>query len=933
MEINNRILVIDDEQKVLDAFVSVFSSQNNTQHKILEFILPEQSVDNIRPLGSRRSFQFNTALQGEAGFLKIKQSLSQKHPYSVVFIDMRMPPGWNGQQTVRAIREIDPHIQIVIVTAYSDISIEEVLMGFSGTERLLLLKKPFCADEIYQLADSLSMRWTIENTEINRKHELEQEIAQRTLEIQQMNETLIAANEKAISVSESKSMFLANMSHEIRTPMNAIIGLTHLLMRTQQSPQQEDYALKIQSSSNLLLGIINDILDFSKIEAGKLEMERIRFSVSKVLSNVGTLMVDKAERKGLEIIFSNPLSLPKTVIGDPLRLGQILTNLVRNSIKFTETGEIIVSVRAISRNEEAITLRFSVKDTGIGLSREQSSRLFEPFCQGDTSTTRQFGGTGLGLSISKHLVALMGGTIGVESEPGKGADFFFTAVFEVDKSDEVRVNATFKDKKVLVVDDSDTSRRILSSVLEELSFSVSSVGSGFDAIKELERVALDPTEQCYDLVLMDWRMPDMDGLETTEKIHTNISLPSTPLVIMVTAYDRADVMRQIRDIQLDGFLLKPITPSVLVDTVLQAFGISEQKSTPEQHFHYKINRAFKGKKILLVEDNKINQQIASELLSGEGFNISIACNGIEAIEKLSEHRFDLILMDIQMPLMDGYEATKAIRKDAKYQRLPIIAMTANAMKGDREKCLEAGMNDHIGKPIDLNHLYSTLDRWLSTQSTTKDTAIPTQALASGLFDVDGIDTQYGLQRVRHNESLYVDLLFIFKDEFANAMQEIKQALSQNNPQIVDAIIHSIKGTSGSIGAHHLHTVSEALEDAIQQKSDETGNLLAQFEHALNTVIKSIAGLRQQPGVPELLAEMDLNSLTPHLQQLHHFLLNRSSKSLKYIKNIQPLKQIYAQEFLALEKNIQQFEFKNSLKILTNLSEKLNIVLSEEDLND
>ncbi len=508
------------------------------------------------------------------------------------------------------------------------------------------------------------------------------------IERKETEKELRESQREADAANEAKGQFLANMSHEIRTPMNAIIGMSHLALQTKLNAAQHNYVSKIQSAGNALLGLINDILDFSKVESGKLEMENIEFQLDQVFNNLSTMIHEKVHEKGLELLFKTDKTVPQNLIGDPLRLGQILINLGNNAVKFTEKGEIIASVSVVEKTNDQITLQFSMQDTGIGLSDEQISKLFKSFSQADNSTTRKFGGTGLGLSISKHLVEMMGGKIWVESEPGKGSAFIFTATFGLSKIKEPKVSSPAIDLaelKILVVDDNESSRKILQETLESFSCNVTIAASGPEGIAELEKETHN--EKPYDLVLMDWKMPDMDGIKASKLIKTNSELSKIPTIIMVTAYGREEIRKEAQNAGLDGFLIKPVTPSILLDTTMAFFG-GKTPQTIAQNFGQDTESeslAIRGAKILLVEDNLINQEIANEILKRAGLVVAIANNGKEAVEKVKESEYDLVLMDLQMPEMNGFEATKIIRNDPSFKNLPILAMTANAMKHDVDK--------------------------------------------------------------------------------------------------------------------------------------------------------------------------------------------------------------------------------------------------------
>jgi len=654
---------------------------------------------------------------------------------------------------------------------------------------------------------------------------------------------LTHSKEIAEAATRSKSDFLANMSHEIRTPMNAIIGLSHLIQKTELSKKQEDYIHKIYGSAHNLLGIINDILDFSKIEAGKLSMESIEFNIHEVFGNLGNMITEKAHDKGLELVFHVGTEIPSRLMGDPLRLGQILLNLTNNAIKFTENGEISVRAEMEERENDRIKMLFQVRDTGIGLTEEQQSNLFQAFSQADMSTTRKYGGTGLGLSISKKLVEMMHGEIGVDSISGEGTTFFFSAEFPV-KGDTKRevIPDEISDLSVLVVDDNYTSQEVLVEYLKDFSFKTAAVDNGEEAI-QLIRKMRDDQEGTFDLVLLDYSMPGLNGFQTAAKINEVLNPEDIPKYILVTGYGRDEILQGVEKAEFEGFILKPVNQSLLFNTIMQAFGHDRQenKKVSKDSFPVGFDQV-RGAKILLAEDNLINQQVATEVLAGEGFFVHIANNGQEAVDLVETEYFDIILMDLQMPVLDGYKATEKIRSLGKYDQLPIVAMTADAMTGVRDNVIKVGMNDYITKPIETEKLWQSLVQWIKPEI--RD--LPEGFVPAGseqpvleLPEIEGIDVASGLKRVGNNGVLYRNLLKQLIDEYSSVTSILTQFIVEEKREDAIRLAHTIKGVSANLGAGKLRNVSADIESKLKNSGfkeedlEKIGSTMDEVVSAIN----------------------------------------------------------------------------------------------------
>jgi PAS domain S-box-containing protein len=691
---------------------------------------------------------------------------------------------------------------------------------------------------------------------------------------------LVEATRLAEQATQSKSEFLANMSHEIRTPMNAIIGMSDLALKTSLTPRQHNYIDKVNRSAVSLLGIINDILDFSKIEAGKLELETTDFHLEDVLDHLVNLVGLRAEEKGLELLLDVDRATPGRLVGDPLRLGQVLVNLGNNAVKFTESGEIVISVTVEKQDSAEVRLGFAVRDTGIGMTPEQQQALFQAFSQADTSTTRRYGGTGLGLTISQRLVNMMGGSIQVNSSPGRGSEFSFSVQLQWQAEEEqpgTIEGLDLENLHVLVVDDNPTAREILQAIASSLGFQVDTAPGGEEALA----IANDARERGdpYSVVLMDWRMPSMDGVETTRALFDRELLGETETVLMVTAYGREEAAAAGSGLPISNYLTKPVNASTLLDAILMARGLPSvsRRRRQLQEGDSKSMARLAGARVLLVEDNEINQELALELLSTAGIRVDVANNGQEALYWLAAEKYDGVLMDIQMPVMDGYTAAREIRKQSRYSDLPVIAMTANAMVGDREKALEAGMNDHIAKPLNVTDMFATMARWITPSQPLE--APPEQPVgkspAPEIPLLQGIDIEAGLSTCAGNTALYRKLLLQFCDtnrDFGQAIENARCGGDEGEPL---RLAHTLKGVAASIGAAAVSEAARDLETACRVATPpaEQTRRLQKVLGALVPVINAIESARPALTGSTATTDAGVASLADTLAELRQALEN------------------------------------------------------------
>jgi signal transduction histidine kinase/DNA-binding response OmpR family regulator/HPt (histidine-containing phosphotransfer) domain-containing protein len=656
--------------------------------------------------------------------------------------------------------------------------------------------------------------------------------------------SLEIAQRKALKANESKSSFLANMSHEIRTPMNAVIGICALLLRTDLTEKQRDYGDKIIGSAKLLLGLINDILDFSKIEAGKLDIEKIPFDLDVSLEKTKNIFLFSANEKGLSLIVNNNFNEKTPMIGDPLRLNQIFTNLLSNAIKFTEQGSIFLDVDVEKTdNDTAVVLQFCVRDTGKGISKQNLDKLFTDFEQLDSSTTRKHGGTGLGLTITKKLVELMGGKIWVRSELGKGSQFYFKIPFTKTDKDALNRHISVEDlrgTKVLIVDNNDSTLEHLEGILKQYPLTISAFNNSKKAIEELTK-----RKEKYDLLIIDWKLPDINGLDTIRMINESDQVVKKPKYVLISDYDMTSLSEEANQLGIDVLMTKPIDQSELLNNILSVLGVEKCTENVSKNILEEETLDLSGKRVLLVEDNDINQEIALESIQMTHAAVELAFNGKEAVEMVQnnpKNYYDLVFMDIQMPVMDGYEAVKLIRSDEVNQNLPIIAMTANAFKSDIQKCLAVGMNSHISKPFDLDDLHHQLRKWIGQGDCKHGTGeapeeqggtakILEAAAENHPLKVINLDT--ALNNFQQNKDFLIKIFSKFEKKYGEYGQVLRNHIANDDLEIAQREAHTIKGLAAGYGAEILSEAALDLERAIKNRDHSIHLKLDKFEVELS----------------------------------------------------------------------------------------------------
>ena len=853
---NRRLLLIDDNHAIHDDFRKIFGGGLESTSALAA---SEAALFGETPVTvSRPTFNIDFASQGEEGARLVARARAAGQPYAMAFVDMRMPPGWDGIETTARIWEVDPDVQIVICTAYSDHSWDDILERLGHCDRLVILKKPFDNIEVLQLASALTEKWGLAERARYRMQDLEALVTARTHDLQQSNQQLTAMNARLAAeteranemsaaanvASQAKSAFLANMSHEIRTPMNGVIGMAELLLETPLPTMQRDYVRTIHDSARALLTVLNDILDFSKIEAGRLDLESVELDLRDIIEDVSRLVAIQAHAKNVEVNADVDAVVPDLVKGDPGRLRQVLVNLAGNAVKFTQRGEVTISARLAEHDAGAAVVRFEIRDTGIGIPADRIQMLFKPFSQVDATTTRRFGGTGLGLSIVKRLVEMMGGEVGLESREGVGSTFWFTIRFgTANESLERRPRPlpSLAGQRVLIIDDNATNRKVLSSQLQRCGAASAAVACAQEALQVMRRA--QETGRPFEVALVDHQMPDCDGAELGRRINSDAQLNATRLVLLTSSGQRGEG-KLFADLGFAGYLLKPVTQRDLSDCLALVLSEKAENWHAQTHpivtrHHLRAQRGREKRHILLAEDNPVNRKVAVRIVERLGYRVDSVEDGQGAVAAWASGQYDLILMDCQMPVLDGYQATREIRRrEQGGHHIPIVALTAHAMAGAEVECRAAGMDGYLTKPIDRDALDGCIERLLSAQGTPAESAVTVSQQSS---EDDPVDLAALRILTDGDEEFERDLVGSFAANCTAVLADMEQALRRMDLGSLQRTAHILKGAGASMQASAVSMAAARLEAAVRSGVQEPFDDLVQ--NLSNEVTRAIDYLR------------------------------------------------------------------------------------------